>query len=503
MRKDLRRNGPQKHHLLDLKRRRFLEYAALLSGGAGATYLGYSYLSKGAPNNIKTSSVPPSTTLSSTSSEFLDWLSSVSKPYSGQPIKVALEYEPTPLGLQAIDSQFFSATGINAQYEIKPYLLHLGDITLVTRLASPAYDAFDCDYQDVSAFKDHILSPTDLAERYPDLTYSGFNPQDFQNRAWSLVAVYPPIGVEGINVSSASNPKTLFVPFNMDVMVQFYRRDAFQSVGITTPPATWDEYFMDLKAVDNTRQARFGTANQAGPFVSVVFEFLNHLSSFGGKLWNFDGHQLTSALDSPEAGEALQNYVQSVPYADPGSPTFTWDEVNVDMEHGLVGTATQFNSFEYFVDDQYRSQVSGTVGFSQNPAGRAGSFSTFGGSGIGVSRYSKHPEAAWLWLQWATCLGTQQSLLLNQFRAFPSRRAVFDQSSVKDALTKDRYEVSRVANSIWNGGKIATLIPFPKWSIVLDSIAFHLSNAMSLAETPQAALSGIQSKIASSGTLTF
>jgi multiple sugar transport system substrate-binding protein len=430
-------------------------------------------------------------------------LSSVSKPYSGQSIKVALEYEPTPLGLQAIDSHFFDATGINAQYEIKPYLLHLGDITLVARLASPAYDAYDCDYQDVSSFKDHILSPTDLAEKYPDLTFSSFNPQDFQKRAWSLLATYPPTGVEGINVSPAASAKTLFVPFNMDVMIQFYRRDAFQSAGITSPPMTWDEYFKDIKAVNNTPQARFGTANQAGPFVSVVFEFLNHLSSSGGKLWNYDGHQLTSALDSPEALEGLQNYVKSVPYSDPGSPTFTWDEVNVDLEHGLVATATQFNSFEYFVDDPYRSTVVGNVGFSQNPAGKAGSFSTYGGSGIGVSRYSQHPEAAWLWLQWATSLGTQETLFLNQFRAFPSRLAVFDQSNVRAALATDRFEASRVANGVWNGDRVTTLVPFPKWTNVLDSLSYHLTNAMSLAETPQTALSGALSKIAGWGTLTF
>jgi hypothetical protein len=50
---------------------------------------------------------------------------------------------------------------------------------------------------------------------------------------------------------------------------------------------------------------------------------------------------------------------------------------------------------------------------------------------------------------------------------------------------------------------VTTLVPFPKWTNVLDSLSYHLTNAMSLAETPQTALSGALSKIAGWGTLTF
>jgi len=145
-----------------------------------------------------------------------------------------------------MDTEFFDATGINAQYNIKPYFYHLADIQIMVATASTAYDAFDTDYQDIGSFKDHILSPTDLAERYPDLTYSKFNPNAFQDQAWGLTANYPPGGFR--TGSSSPSQKVLFVPFNMDIMVQFYRKDVFESAGITNLPVTWDEYFADVKA---------------------------------------------------------------------------------------------------------------------------------------------------------------------------------------------------------------------------------------------------------------
>src|SRR2546425_11657264 len=107
---------PQK---LKIGRRRFIEYGAILSLGAGAAYLGYSQLSKGISSPSLTSTATSAGTstdsanLSPAYSQFLAWLASVSKPYTGRTIDVSLQYEPTPLAIQAIDPQFFNATGIN------------------------------------------------------------------------------------------------------------------------------------------------------------------------------------------------------------------------------------------------------------------------------------------------------------------------------------------------------------------------------------------------------
>jgi len=484
-------------------KRRLLKYGALLSVGAGAAYLGYSILprtdQKTSIASVSTSSVG---TVSSSHGQFLDWLTSVSKPYSGRSVKIGLEAEATPYALQSVDTEFFNATGINAQYNIKPYLFHLGDIQLMVATASPSYDVFDADYQDIASFKDHILSPTDLADRYPELTYSGFNSRDFQDQAWKLTASYPQ-PISGAGASSSSNGKILFVPFNMDLMIQYYRKDAYEAAGVNALPVTWDDYYVAVKAVDKTTLTQFGTVNQAGTYVSVVFEFLNHLASFGGKLWNFDGQKLTSALDSPEALAALENFVRFKPYSDPSSPYYTWDDVVNDIGRSYAATAIEFDSFDYYVRSPYRSTVVGKVGYHQNPSGSAGSFSTFGGSGLGISRYARNPEAAWLWMQWATSMGTQVATFMSDFHAYPSRKAAFDDPQVKQALMKDNYAAQRVSKSVWDANQVTSLVAFPKWLKVLDPLDLHLSNAMAGSETAEAALAAAQAQISKSGDLTF
>ena len=55
--------------------------------------------------------------------------------------------------------------------------------------------------------------------------------------------------------------------------------------------------------------------------ISVVYEYLNHLASFGGNMWNVDGNKITPNLESSECVDALENYVRFQPYADPALKT--------------------------------------------------------------------------------------------------------------------------------------------------------------------------------------
>src|ERR1700758_2031049 len=52
--------------------------------------------------------------------DFLNWLHSVSGPYSGKTLKISLELEFGPFATQLIDNDFLRASGIQDQYDIKP-----------------------------------------------------------------------------------------------------------------------------------------------------------------------------------------------------------------------------------------------------------------------------------------------------------------------------------------------------------------------------------------------
>jgi multiple sugar transport system substrate-binding protein len=54
-----------------------------------------------------------------------------------------------------------------------------------------------------------------------------------------------------------------------------------------------------------------------------------------------------------------------------------------------------------------------------------------GGSSLAVSKYSKAPDAAWVFMQWATCADTQALITVLGGGTGPTRKSVYDDPRVK------------------------------------------------------------------------
>jgi multiple sugar transport system substrate-binding protein len=494
-----------------LSRRRLLKYLGVAGIGAlAAGVVGYEALAgKLSPDSTssttQTSTYVPPANSTPDYAEFMTWLSSVSKPFAGRSLDISLENEFASLGIQQLDLDFLNATMINDQYNLKPYDLHLQDISLMARTKASTYDLFSVDYQDVGSFYDLVLSPSELADKYPGLTYQSLNPNDFYNIPWSYCSTYPPAPYQSNTTSTTNNGGSggdvLFIPFDMSTMIQFYRQDLYQQAGISVA-SNWTEYINAAKSLTKSK-VPFGTVNETTPDISSVFEFMNFLSSYGGNLWNINGANIVSSLDSQAALSALETYVSLHPYSDPASYTYNWENISVDLLHNVASTALEFQGFEAYMNDPQRSFVVDKVAYAQNPAGSAGAFSLYGGSGLGVSKYSKNPEAAWLWLQWATATGTQEMNLLGYFRAFPSRKGVFSDSTIQQSMRDSSFSAANITKQVWDSGSVATLLPFPKWLDVVGDIGYGINQAWTGNLTPQNAISTAIQKIQSWGSLTF
>lgn len=495
-----------------MSRRKFLRYAGVGAAAAVAAAGGYAYLSrqKGSgeegsnTSTSYTSTYVAPTNATSDYAQILEWLASVSGPYAGTTLNISLEYEFQPLGVQSIDPDFFRASGIDDQYELKTYDLHLADISQLASTHSPDYDIVGLDYQDLGSFSDLVFSPSELADQYPDLTYEKINQQDFQPVAWSLCSEYPPGTVpEATSASStlSSNDVIGYLPFDMSTMIQYYRKDLYASAGLT-PATTWEEYTSNAKALVGSK-TKFGTVNEASQTVPVVYEFMNLLQSYGGNLWEYSGDQISTGLGSSGALDALEAYSNLFAYADPASVTYTWDNISSDLLRSIASTAIEFQGYESYMNDPTRSYVVGDIAYAPVPAGPSGSFPFYGGSGVGVSKYSKNVEAAWLWLQWATSLGAQETTLLGYYHPFPSRIAVFDNPTIQAAMETSPYQAVNVVKQSYDTGTLATLTPFPKWLEVIGPFSFYLNESYRGAMTPQASINAAIQNIQSWGSLTF
>jgi len=430
----------------------------------------------------------------------LAWLGPASKKVTSKKVTISLESEFTPLAVQRRDHDFTSATGISDGYNLLPYQQQLATVQLMTSTQSSTYDVFSVDNQNLGTFNKHIISPYDLAGRYPEITYPGLDYQDFDPILWENVATYPAAASGAPGGSSSSN--VFLLPFDTPTMVLFYRKDIYAKLGLA-PPKTWDEYLDNVKTIKNSSQIGFACATEATANISVVYEYMNHLASFGGKLWEVNGSTLVPVFDSDAAIAALDNFTRFQPYSDPGSAFYTWTDVFTSLAKGLSATGILWHDYAGWLGDPARTVYPGQFGYAQVPAGPQGSFSTYGGAGVGVSKYSRNPDAAWLWMQWATAKGTAEALLLDTYHILPTRQSVLAVPEFQATLRQEAYVATKLAQQLYASKKVVPLVGFPGWLQVLDIIAGHLHNAWVGLESSKQALSGAQQGVEKLGPLMF
>ncbi len=97
------------------------------------------------------------------------------------------------------------------------------------------------------------------------------------------------------------------VPQDSGPMALYYRKDLFEQAGITTPPATWEEYYeaaKQLKAATGAFITHFpqGDANW----------FTGLLWQRGASLFELEGDQVQVNVDSPEAQEVAEYWQRMI-----------------------------------------------------------------------------------------------------------------------------------------------------------------------------------------------
>ncbi len=487
-----------------MNRRDFLKAGAILGVGAVAAAAAYATL---APTRNNGGSLATSTGSLSSSNlgiesrlndpsvpseykEFLTWLQSVSGPYRRTKVEINLQDEPDYRALQNLDIDFFSASGINSQYDLEPYIINLEKTRLAVQTASPAIDIIDFDAIDIPTFEQSLVPPAVLADTYPEITYPGLDLGDFMQTPMDLIATYPPV-LPGVSTPTGG---VFCLPYNTPVMIRFYRTDIYGAVKLPQP-VTWDDYFDQVQVIGSGTNV-YGCVSQASTITPIFHEFTNHLYSFGGQLWDINGESITPTVNSPANVAALENFARFYPYTFPSSITFTWDDCVETMAHGQAANAITFEDDSAIISDPLRSIEQNNMAYSVNPAGPSGAYSTYIGDGIGVSKYSKSPEAAWLWLQWATATGTQMMLVADDLtRYVPSRVSAANSSFVQEILATSTYEPVRLSQQILASGKIGHVPTFKGSTDAAGTIANQVYNAFTGASTAQAALDAAQAQL--------
>ncbi len=325
------------------------------------------------------------------------WLKDVGSKFKGTKIRYTSEATPPTVVLDQLKKEFTDPTGIEVEIEIVPLEQVLAKATQDVQGQLGTYDLYYLDQSWVATFAQDTVDPVAYYKDKPDLAMPGFDFEDFSKPLVSGLAEY-----EG---------KWAGIPFDIPIFTLMYRQDILEKHKIAVP-TTPDEFTAAVKAITEAEKANgmFGTGLQAkSGHYSLNCDWTQMVWNEGGSIFGSD----KKFKGNDEAGIAgLQRYQEWVKNAPPESLNSTWDGQSQMMAAGQCALVQSWDEFFPGLDAD-TSKVKGLwmpakplvgkplraaadVGFGEIPG-----YAHQGGSILGLSKYSKNIDPAWLFMQWA------------------------------------------------------------------------------------------------------
>jgi multiple sugar transport system substrate-binding protein len=213
------------------------------------------------------------------------------------------------------------------------------------------------------------------------------------------------------------------IPTRVDVGMLYYRRDLLEAAGLE-PPRTFAELTHAAKALQDPPRL-WGYVWQGSQYEGLVCVFLEVLHGHGG-FW-IHPETLEVGLDREESVRALRflRDLRRDGLSPPGVSTYTEEESRRLFQDGRAAFLRNW-AYVFRLSQREESPVAGKVGVVPVPhvPGHR-SASTLGGWGLGVSRFTRHPDLAAAFVVHAASLESQKALCRPTGFA-PSRRAAYE-----------------------------------------------------------------------------
>jgi len=288
-------------------------------------------------------------------------------------INVFLIPSPSSTSIQSFIPDFEAETGIKVNVSETPYGEAHQKQLLSYQQKAGAYDVAQFDNSFLRPFcQAQAMAPLDSylgdSSEY-DIADFGQSQQDY----------------------GKCNGETLGLTLSTEPMIQWYRTDIYQELGLT-PAKTWDEYFNNAKKVQAAGYG--GQIIGFGPNVS--WWWMTMVWSFGGKLYD---DSLNPTVNSKEAIAATDFLKKLMTVSPKGASTANSDEVTSKFLGENIGAMINYSGYYGSVLDSSINKNEGKIGTAPMPTGSA-DITHLAGWNIGIPKDAKNPTAAWKFLEY-------------------------------------------------------------------------------------------------------
>ncbi len=163
------------------------------------------------------------------------------------------------------------------------------------------------------------------------------------------------------------------VPINGNIQVLYYRADLYEKAGLKVPQ-TWEELAANAKALNSPPNVYGMVQRGARSASDISYDWMPYLHSHNGAIFRDEkAGDFTVTLNSPEAKQALDMYVNLAKTAGPPNPgSYGQAQVIQALLTGKAAHATPVIAAWPQLDDATKSAVVGKVNVAVLPHGPGG-----------------------------------------------------------------------------------------------------------------------------------
>jgi trehalose/maltose transport system substrate-binding protein len=187
------------------------------------------------------------------------------------------------------------------------------------------------------------------------------------------------------------------LPANLNEGMLFYRVDLLRKYGYRAPPKTWEELEIMARRIQSGERANgnkdfWGFIWEGAPSEALTCNALEwQVSEGGGTILDENGKVTVNNPQTIRAWDRAARWVGAI--SPPGVVTYKeWDAGNM-WQAGKAAFLRSWAS-EYIADRGPTCLIKDRFDIAPLPSDAAGTATSLGGSGFGISRHSLHPREA-------------------------------------------------------------------------------------------------------------
>jgi ABC-type glycerol-3-phosphate transport system substrate-binding protein len=396
------------------------------------------------------------------------------KAFQGQTLNLLFKEGYEIAAIQKYKRDFEKATGTHVKIEVYDEPTARQKFIFDCTSQTGAYDITSVSFWNLPAYRP-CLEPLNSYEKTKRVAW--FNSIAIPQSALKIMTV---------------NGQLYDMPHTIIGGMFFYRRDNFQKYEIK-PPQTTADILAAARKLHQADPSIIPFTGRGAPTFASLGTWLGWAWGYGAKL--YDGNMCPRATD-PTFEKAISDLMTLMTtYGPKDAASLTFTAAGEKFSSGRAAMMFDTSGFGTIFEDPTQSKVVGKVGFTlpKGPAGKPIQWTYM--EGLGISKYSKHKDLAWLFLQWRMSKQLTQKEMEDGRFDVPNLNILHSAAYKSLAAKRGLTAYTTLLPQSWDNATIAHWPFVPQFAQIGDAFMQQISAAIAGQQSTSQALSKAQAAL--------